>query len=186
MKEANQHQKQLVLEILMQSFVENQSVNYIIQKGSEKRLAHLMSYSYDICERFGKVYLSDDEKACALILFPDQKKLSFWSVLQDVKLILFAIGLTNIRKALKRESLIQKKQFKGVFYYICFIGVLQEEQGKGIGGLLLKELLSEAVSLNRIARLETSTLKNIPWYRKFGFKIYEELEFSYKLYFLIK
>lgn len=184
MKEAGHHQKHLVIDILKQSFKDNQSVNYIIQKGSEKRLAHLMSYSFDICKRFGKVYLSEDEKACALILFPDQKKLSFWSILQDVKLILFAIGWANISKALKRESLIQEKQFKKLSYYIWFIGVFPEEQGKGVGSSLLRELLSESTRLSRTVSLETSTLKNIPWYQKFGFKIYDEIELSYKLYFL--
>jgi hypothetical protein len=34
--------------------------------------------------------------------------------------------------------------------------------------------------------LETSTLKNIPWYQRFGFTIYQEIDMGYQLSFLTK
>jgi len=32
--------------------------------------------------------------------------------------------------------------------------------------------------------LETSTLKNMPWYKRMGFEVYDEVELSYTLFFL--
>ena len=54
----------------------------------------------------------------------------------------------------------------------------------GRGSSLLDELITRSNSVNRPIYLETSTLRNIPWYKKFGFQIYEELDLGYKLFFL--
>ena len=69
-------------------------------------------------------------------------------------------------------------------YYLWFIGVDPKEQNKGTGSTLLKDVIHQASLKNRSVYLETSTSKNIPWYEKFGFKIYNELDLGYRLYFL--
>ena len=63
-------------------------------------------------------------------------------------------------------------------------GLISKEQNKGIGGTLLKDVINQAELKSQSVYLETSTLKNIPWYEKFGFKTYNELDLSYKLYFM--
>ncbi len=69
-------------------------------------------------------------------------------------------------------------------YYLWYIGVEPTEQNKGIGGNLLSEVIENATSMDRKFFLETSTLQNIPWYKKFGFKIYHEMDLGYRLYFM--
>ncbi|MFX6031787.1 hypothetical protein ABTE99_19625, partial [Acinetobacter baumannii] len=79
--------RELVTDILTRSFVDNKSVNYII-KQDEKReqcLKGLMEYSFDVCNLFGEVFISDDRKACALIVVPDRKKVTVKSILLDIK-----------------------------------------------------------------------------------------------------
>ena len=79
MVKAKQTDKNLVADILTKSFENNQSVNYIA-KQDEKRLTRirsLMDYSFEVCYKFGDVFLSEDRKACALILYPDKKKTTF-------------------------------------------------------------------------------------------------------------
>jgi predicted N-acetyltransferase YhbS len=68
--------------------------------------------------------------------------------------------------------------------YLWFIGVYLAEQNKGIGSLLLQEIIQHSIQNNRPIYLETSTIKNLPWYSKFGFKVYSEQDLSYRLYFL--
>jgi ribosomal protein S18 acetylase RimI-like enzyme len=94
------------------------------------------------------------------------------------------MGLSNVKKAMDRESKIKKFHPKEPMYYLWFIGVDPKEQNKGIGSTLLKDVIKQAELKNRSVYLETSTLKNIPWYEKFGFKIYNELDLSYRLYFM--
>ena len=186
MKNADYKDKNLVIDILTKSFETNQSVNYIAKQGRKrlKRIRALMDYSFEVCYMFGDVFLSDDRKACALILYPDKKKTTLKSILLDIKLIFSCIGVENIKKALVRESKIKQLQPKTTMYYLWFIGVDPEHQNEGIGSVLLDEIINDSKNKQRPIYLETSTLKNLPWYKKYGFQIYNELELSYKLFFL--
>eukprot|EP01037_Dinobryon_pediforme_P007121 gene7121-7187_t len=93
------------------------------------------------------------------------------------------IGLT-IHQALNRESAIKKLQPKVDMAYLWFIGVDPIVQHKGSGSKLLSEVIDLANRQILPVFLETSTLTNLPWYKRFGFEIYEELDLGYKLYFL--
>ncbi len=187
MKQSTYEDKQLVIDILTSSFDTNKSVNFIVKQDNKRlnRIRNLMDYSFEVCHKYGEVYLSEDKKACALVLFPDQKKTTLKSIWLDVKLIFQSIGIFNIGKALQRESKIKESQDKEQMeYYLWFIGVDPASQGKGSGTKLMEELIAESESMKRPICLETSTLKNLPWYKKFGFEIYHELDLSYKLFFL--
>lgn len=186
MKKADYNDKNLAVDILTKSFDTNQSVNYIVKQDHKgiKRVSALMNYSFEVCYLFGDVFLSEDKKGCALVLYPDKKKTTLKSILLDVKLIISCIGIENIKKALARESKIKQLQPKLLMCYLWFIGVDPEYQSKGIGSDLLHDLIEDSVLKERPIYLETSTLKNLPWYKKFGFHIYNELDLSYKLFFL--
>ncbi|HEY5463239.1 MAG TPA: GNAT family N-acetyltransferase [Hanamia sp.] len=188
MIKATNKERDRVIDILAESFNDNQSVNYIVKQDQKRnlRIRKLMAYSFDVCYLYGGVYLTDDKSGCALILFPDKKKNNLKSVLLDIKLIVSCIGISNIKKAMKRESKIKELQPKKLMYYLWFIGVYSDKQNKGIGSSLIKEVIDEAHSRQRPVYLETSTLKNIPWYERFGFKIYNELNLGYPLFFMKK
>ncbi len=186
MIKAKYSDKNLVVDILTNSFDTNQSVNYIVKQDQKRvqRVSLLMDYSFEVCYLFGDVFLSNDKKACALVIYPDKKKTTLKSILLDVKLILSSVGLKNIKKAIARESMINNIQSKELKYYLWFIGVDPEYYNKGIGSILLDEIIEDSEHKKRPIYLETSMLKNLPWYEKFGFQIYHELDLSYKLFFL--
>ena len=178
--------RDLVVEILSRSFNDNKSVNYIIQQDSHRvrRLIRLMEYSFDYCQLFGEVYLSEDRQACALLVLPGQKKTTVRSILLDLRLILCCVGLSNVRKILAREAAIKKLHPSGPMHYLWFIGVLPEVQHKGIGSGLLREVIARSEGEGVPLYLETSVEKNLPWYEKFGFRVYSELDFGYRLFCL--
>jgi len=186
MIKANYNDKHLVVDILTKSFATNKSVNYIVKQEGNKleSIRYLMDYSFEVCNLFGEVFISEDRKACALILYPEQKKTTLKSVWLDIKLIFFCVGLQNIKKTLNREALIKKIQPKVPMTYLWFIGVHPEYQGQGSGTTLLNELIQNSKLKNLPVYLETSTIKNLPWYQKLGFTIYQELNLGYTLYFL--
>jgi len=186
MIKAERKDKNLVVDILTKSFDTNQSVNYIVKQDEKRvqRVRSLMDYSFEVCYSFGDVFLSNDKKGCALITYPDKKKTTLKSILLDIKLIVSAVGLMNIKKTLARESLINKMHPKEPMYYLWFIGVDPEHQNEGIGSILLDDIIEDSEHKQRPIYLETSTVKNLPWYKKFGFQIYHELDLSYKLFFL--
>jgi hypothetical protein len=180
--------KQLIVNILVDSFSQNQSVNFIIKQDRKraKRIKALMDYSFDSCFLFGEVYLSDDKKGCALILYPDKKKTTFRSIYLDYKLAIKCLGIKNLFKAMRRETVISKQHPNELMYYLWFIGVSLEHQHAGIGSNLLQDVINEGHKQKRAVYLETSTLKNIPWYQHLGFTIYQEIDLGYKLFFLTR
>ena len=186
MVKARHEDRDLVVQILSRSFDDNKSVNYIIRPGVRRtrRLARLMEYSFDYCQLFGEVYLSDDRQGCALVVLPGKKKATVRSILLDLKLVFLCIGLSNVRKALKREAAIKKFHPAGPMCYLWFIGVLPEMQHTGIGAALLREIIAGAQHDSLPIYLETSTAKNLPWYEKFGFQVYGEMDLGYRLFFL--
>lgn len=184
MKKVGVRHKSLVVDLLCKSFKDNLSVNFILNKSGDKakRLQHLMDYSFEVCNTFGDVFLSDDDKACALVLYPEQKRITFKSQLLDIKLIFQVIGIDNIFNVTNREKAIKSNYPNEQVYYLWFIGVSMETQGKGIGSNLLSEIIKDADQKGRPIYLETSTVANLSWYQKFGFSIYNKLEFGYTLF----
>ena len=186
MVEATDRDKEMVIEILSSSFDDNKSVNYLIPQDSKRvqRIRELMAYSFDLCRLWGKVVISENRKACALVLFPDRKRTMIRSLLLTGRLIFKSIGFINIAKASKRENRVAANHPDIPIYHLWFLGVLPEQQGRGTGSKLLGELLTDASSMNRPLYLETSTQRNIPWYEKHGFSIYGKIQLSYTLYLM--
>ena len=188
MLRAGYSDKRKVVDVLSKSFGDNKSVNYIIKQDRKRdqRIRKLMEYSFDICHLFGNTFLSENKEGCALIVMPDKKRTTAKSILLDLKLALSVIGLSNIKKVMNRESIINKLHPKTPFYYLWFIGVEPADQGNGIGTKLMNDVINEAKINHRPIYLETSTLKNIPWYEKFGFIVYHKLDFGYELFCMKK
>lgn len=188
MIKAKTNDKKRITELLVSSFSGNPSVNYIISGGKRRpaRIAALMEYSFDLCMRFGEVWLSDNLRGCALLLFPQNKKITLSSVGLDLKFILCAVGLSGIGRVLRREWLVSQKQRKEDMAYLWFIGVDPLVQHVGLGSVLLSEVLNRAENLGLPVYLETSVKGNISWYKRFGFDVYDELDLGYRLHFLRK
>jgi GNAT superfamily N-acetyltransferase len=183
---ATKNEKKLVIDTLTSAFLDNKSINYIVPQDGLKlyRIHKLMDYSFEICMLFGKVYISDDRKGCALILYPELKKTTLKTILLDFQLIFNCIGFKNLLKTMQRESKINSIKPKVRMAYVWFIGVDPKYQKFGLGKKLMKEIIISTMQDHRPIFLETSTLENLPWYKKFGFKIYDQLILDYTMYFL--
>jgi GNAT superfamily N-acetyltransferase len=186
MRKAEKQDKSLILELLCASFESNQSVNFIVAQDKNRcsRIRNLMAYSLAMCSLFGEVWLSDDDNACALIIYPHFKKMTFKTVLLDLKLIFQAVGIRNVSKVLDREQMIRQRHPKLPMAYLWFLGVKPSMQNQGIGSKLLEKLIDYAETLSLPVYLETSAISNLQWYQKLGFEIYTTLQLSYTLYFL--
>lgn len=66
--------------------------------------------------------------------------------------------------------------------YLWFVGVSKEVQGQGVGSALMHEVIAKCEQDKRPVYLETSMLRNLPFYKKLGFEIFQTLELSYTLY----
>lgn len=175
--------KAVVVDILTQAFDDNKSFNTVLKQDHKKkiRLQKIFEYQFDICSKYGRVFLSDDKKACALILFPDIRKSTLAEILLEIKL-LFTLGIKTVKKGFAREAKIKKAHSTTNIYYLLFIGVYPDLQGKGLGSHLLREIINDSQQVNRPIYLETYLDKNIALYKKFGFSIYDELDFGFPVF----
>ncbi|HVW94405.1 MAG TPA: GNAT family N-acetyltransferase [Mucilaginibacter sp.] len=189
MKIATKKDKALVVDILSPAFADNQSVGHLVgdDPGRRTRIRKLMAYAFEECRAFGKVWLNEEGTACALVSFKDQKQTTLAGLWRDLGLIFRVMGFDRLGKVLRKEKLVERTQqeyLQGrLAYYIWFIGVPPELQGKGLGSALLNELLEDAVRLGRVPVLETSNLRNLAFYQQAGFEQYEKLDVGYPLYF---
>lgn len=175
--------KAVVVNILTQSFDDNKSFNTVLKQDHKKqhKLRKIFEYQFDLCYKYGRVYLSDDKKACALILFPDIQKKTFADILSEIRLLL-TLGIRVIKKSISRKAKIKEAHPSTNIYYLLFMGVYPDQQGKGLGSKLLKSIIEESEQLDRPICLETYLDKNIALYQKFGFSIYDELDFGFPVY----
>ena len=76
MTRASNTDKEKIVNILTDSFDDNKSVNYIIKQDVKRkqRIKRLMEYSYDVCNLFGEVFVTEDKNGCALLIYPEKKR----------------------------------------------------------------------------------------------------------------
>lgn len=183
---ASSDDKELIVDILSQSIGEEKCINYNIPQDKKRaeRIRYLIDYSFEVSRQFGEVYISDDRKACAIVLYPQQKKGMFSTFWLDVKLVIRTLGISGTLKSLKSGARAQKDWPADNIAYLWYIGVYPKDQQQGVGSKLLKQIITEADKDNYVVCLETSTRKNLSWYERFGFQIYHQIELEFSLFFL--
>lgn len=171
--------------LLAESFKDNQSANFAVK--NKKSLPGLFKYSVAKGFLFGDVWMNEDKTACAILLDPKKKKSGLQSVLLDLQLIVKVVGLSKIKKVLKKENITEQTLPQNVDYiHLWFLGVVPKLQGNGIGTSFLQELIEYYKSSKEAMCLETSTLVNIPFYEKQGFSRYATKYFGFEFFFYIK
>lgn len=185
MRKATNKDIRKILEILTESFKENKSTNYVLKH--KNLLPELFEYSIGKGFLFGDIWINDSENACAILIDPKKKKFNLKSTWLDLKLVLKVIGFRRVKKVLKKETITEQTLPKDLDYiHLWFLGVSPNVQGKGIGTELLKAVIEHYRKSKKGMCLETSTLKNLPFYEREGFKVYSTKDFGFKLYFYKK
>ena len=174
------------VEVLTEAFADNRSVNYVIKQDRHRlsRIRRLMQYALATSRDFDDVWQSADRQAYALTVLPHRKKVTTVSVRRDASLAFAATGWQKVYAVLRREARIKALHPQEPFCHLWFVSVAHNSQGRGLGSLLLQELVDCYEAQQLPIYLETSTLRNVPWYERFVFKVYDELNFTYPLYMM--
>ncbi len=187
MRQATTRDKSSVIKILSESFEENKSVLSVVGNDKDK-IPKLMAYSFEKGRKEGEVWINDKRTATLIALYPHRARFSLKGVILDVKLLFSVIGPSRLFKILKREKTIKAKQPKSDFIHLWYIGVLNTHQNRGEGSKILKEFLELKKRENIPIYLETSTVRNLSFYKKLGFELIEQIriELPYTLYLFVK
>jgi ribosomal protein S18 acetylase RimI-like enzyme len=83
--------------------------------------------------------------------------------------------VANMRTTLRLLTLIETKHPRVPHWYLASLGTAVEEQGKGVGGALLRPVLDHCDAESLPCYLESSKERNVPFYRRHGFEVVEEV-----------
>ena len=134
------------------------------------------------CYKYGDVYASSEKYEGIMAITQDKYTyMSLWRLIRSGSIFPFlSIGFKSFMKVASALSPIdetRKKHMKNMsFAYLQIIGVASENQGKGYGGKLLKELIAMTDKVKLPIYLETETESNVRLYERFGFKTLEEMD----------
>lgn len=82
---------------------------------------------------------------------------------------------TGIGRALAVSNALDAHHPKGdPYWYLHFVGVRPDFQGKGWGGAIIRDGLARTAADRLPTYLETATPENVPLYQRLGFDIIEE------------
>lgn len=187
MYKAEYSEESTVVGILTRAYADNKGPNLIIKQDAKReyRLAKLVEYIFELCFAFGEVFLSQDKKSCALILYPEKRK-GLKSIIIDFKIIVQCIGLRKLKSVLLAEIARKKIRPKTPISYLWQIAVVPEYQQKGLGSILMEKVTQYSFSQQRPLYFEAVIPQNVEWYKKLGFTVYQEADLNCKVFFIKK
>lgn len=175
MRKGTKSDKETVINIILDAFDNNPSVNWVVKDDHKKeyRFKELASYAFETALARDGILLSDDETGIALIYQFNFKKESLIDYWNQLKLAIKAIGLARIPMVLKRQAYINSQRPKSSdFLYFWFFGVNSNGKGQGAAYELQKAIYKESKDKNLPIYLETSIRKNRIVYERYGFETY--------------
>ncbi len=190
MIEAGKQHKDLVIRILVSAFEEireGNSINFVIKQDNNRmhRMKVLMGYLFEKALLFGKVFISDNKKACLLITFSKKEKVTLKTMILDLALAFKCIGFNRIFKVLKRQQLSKKFYPRENHIKPLIMGAFKDYYGKGTAAKLVLQVKDFYKENKLPVIIDTVSDYNVKLYQKFGFKIIgKEESLGYPLYFL--
>lgn len=159
-----------VVATLADAFFTDPALSWILPDAGVRRAAlpRLFRLLVKADARAGLVARSDGDEAAALWRAPGQA---------DAGRVEFALSLlpylavfrSALPRALKVADSIDAHRPHGDYWYLHFVGVRSEHQGKGHGGRIIRAQTAVADAEGRACWLETATAENVPMYQRLGF-----------------
>jgi ribosomal protein S18 acetylase RimI-like enzyme len=163
---------EMILDLLGDAFADDPVMQWVTPKSSYPRYAFELTVPF--CLGQGHTYVAADGSGAASWLPPGVELASpitpgaIWRGVREY-------GLGSLPRALATLIQTQRRHPKQDYYYLFTIGALRAERGRGVGSALMREGLERCDADHMPAYLESSNVKNLPFYRKHGFEVIDEL-----------
>jgi len=167
--------------VLAAAFVDEPVSQMIYKKMSpEKRQRNLFldfAVELDVCVRFGyPLQICEGGKviAAAAIYQPGAYPPP---LLEQIRIFIKSIWgheYFDLRPWLVWLAESNKTHPQKAHYFLEYLGVLPEYQGKGYGSAILRSITTKADTENVGCYLETTSPQNVPLYQRYGFKTFKE------------
>lgn len=123
---------------------------------------------------FGGVYTNADMTGAAVWAPPGRPMATGWrGVATVVPVAPYVLG--TLRRTLAFLTAVEKAHPHEPHWYLATLGTRPDVQGRGIGGSLLAPVLARCDAEGTPAYLESSKERNVPFYRRHGFEVVDEV-----------
>ena len=163
--------RQKAVQVITNTFMANPSVNIVIGDGGNKKrkIKRLADYAFVKAYNRNGAWLSSNEKGAALFFRSDAGKANLKEIYYELRFA-FSIPPSKVIAALQRENYIKQHRSPNPHLYFWFLGV---EKG---GNKAVYELKNSAFAIAKKEGLpillETSVMRNVIAYERYGFKTY--------------
>jgi len=120
------------------------------------------------------VFTDEDGIGVALWKAPNKWKMSTGDMFRALPAMLRALG-ARAPRMVGAFNAIEKVHPKEEHYYLEVLGTRQDMQSKGVGSAVMRDMLDRCDTEGMPAYLESSNLRNVPFYARHGFKTTGEI-----------
>jgi len=174
-RKATPAELEAMVEILGDAFEDDPVMRWVTPKTSYPRYAFALTLPS--CLGHEHTYVTADGTGVASWLPPGVELESPVSV-DVIWKGLTQYGPGSLIRGLATLLQTQKRHPKQPHYYLFTIGALRSARGRGVGSALMREGLAKCDEEHMPAYLESSNAENLPFYRKHGFKVVDELRLT--------
>ncbi|MHA4836916.1 GNAT family N-acetyltransferase [Sphingopyxis sp. MSC1_008] len=167
---ADQVDQAALVETLAQAFQTDPALSWILPDPDHRAraLRSLFRTLVPADMRAGLALRSPGDEAAALWRAPGQAHSGTAEFLRTVIPLVATFGAA-LPRGLKVQGSIDVHRPKGRFWYLHYVGVRPEHQGKGYGGRIIRAQTVVADAEGLPCWLETATPENVPLYERLGF-----------------
>lgn len=173
---ANQSDQANVVRTLSLAFQDDPALSWIMPDAERRkaRLPALFDILFKSDLRTGMILKASAHEACSLWRAPGKADTGIRELVKSALPMLQIFG-TGIGRGIAISNALDAHHPKGFpFWYLHFVGVQPDWQGKGWGGAIIREGLARTAADGVPSYLETATPQNVPLYLRLGFEIVEE------------
>ena len=120
------------------------------------------------------VFADESDRGVAIWKAPNKWKMSTGDMFRALPAMLRALG-TRAPRMVGAFNAIEKVHPKEEHYYLEVLGTRQDMQSKGVGSAVMRDMLDRCDTEGMPAYLESSNLRNVPFYARHGFKTTGEI-----------
>jgi len=140
-----------------------------------KRLESIMGILFKLGLPHGACYTTAGYESVTLWRPPNEWDVPFWAYIVNGPALIAAFG-TALPRVLNTMGMMEKVHPHKPHWYLQTIGTDPQFQGKGYGGVIMRQTLATADAAHMPCYLESSKDTNLPIYRSFGFEVTGEMQ----------